>query len=165
MKQTIAIFALLGAGVVAAQTSDTTQVKPAQAKPAPAVTQKNRTKKSQTKTTVAKKPAAPVVAQPLTVPPDAVANADGSYSYTDRAGRKWTYNKTPFGVSRIEDMGNDPSAFATIPKEQLIKATDNGETVKFQRQTPFGTTNWEKKKSELTDEERHIFESQQPKPE
>ena len=59
----------------------------------------------------------------------------------------------------------EPSAFATTPKEQLIKATDNGDTVKFQRQTPFGTTNWEKKKSELTDEERHIFESQQPKPE
>ncbi len=57
-----------------------------------------------------------------------------------------------------------PSAFVTTPKEQLIQTTDAGDTVKFQRQTPFGVTKWEKKKSDLTDEERHLFESQQPKP-
>lgn len=148
MKTIIAICLLIGTGVAAAQTTGT----------APAVATKKKTK-----TTTAKK--APPTVQPLTIPKDAVANPDGTYAYTDKAGKKWTYSKTPFGVSRIEDMGPaQPSAFATTPKEQLIKATDNGETVKFERKTPFGTTNWEKKKSELTDEERHIFESQQAKP-
>jgi hypothetical protein len=153
MKYIIVIsFALLSAAALSAQTGDTN---PAPA-PAPA--------KKTTKTAAAKK-AAPPVAQPLTIPSDAVAKPDGSYSYTDKSGNKWIYNKTPFGVSRIQDVGEGaPSAFVTTPKEQLIQTTDAGDTVKFQRQTPFGVTKWEKKKSDLTDEERHLFESQQPKP-
>ncbi|HVW85353.1 MAG TPA: hypothetical protein VHB50_11765 [Bryobacteraceae bacterium] len=145
MKKAIAIFVVAAAGLTAAQTQQTTS------------------KKKTTKTVVAKKPAAPV-AQPLTIPKDAVANADGTYSYTDKQGKKWIYSKTPFGVSKIADMGpGGAPAFNATPKEQLIHATDSGDTVKFQRQTPFGTTKWEKKKSELTDEERRIFENQQAK--
>ncbi|HZL55575.1 MAG TPA: hypothetical protein VFC21_00745 [Bryobacteraceae bacterium] len=149
MKTLIAILALMCAGVLSAQTSDTTTPGP---------------KKKAAKTAVAKK-ATPPVAQPVTIPADATPNADGTYAYTDKAGKKWTYTRTPFGISKIEDVGpGSTGGFTTIPKEQLTKTTDNGDTVKFQRQTPFGTTNWEKKKSEMTDEERHIFESQQAKP-
>ena len=105
---------------------------------------------------------APPTAKPLVIPPDAVPNPNGTYAYTDKAGKNWIYSKTPFGISRIEDMGAAPSGFVTTPKEQLIKSTDAGDTVKFERQTPFGTTKWEKKKSEMNDEERSIFQSQHP---
>jgi len=118
------------------------------------------------KVTTAPKPAPAPVAQPLTIPKDATQNPDGTYAYTDKAGKKWTYSRTPFGVSKIQDMSGAKmgSAFVTTPKEQLIHATDNGDTVKFDRQTPFGTTHWEKKKSELNDEERSIYESQTAQP-
>jgi hypothetical protein len=150
MKYIILGFALLSAAALSAQTSDANQ--------APASTKK-------TAKTAETKKATTTIAQPLTIPSDAVAKPDGSYSYTDKAGKKWIYNRTPFGISKIQDVGEgaaDP--FVTTPKEQLIKTTDAGDTVKFERQTPFGVTKWEKKKSDLTDEERRIFESQQPKP-
>ena len=148
--KTILLFTLLGAAAAA-------QDQPAPAPPKPAA------KKKTTKTTAkaASKPE-PTVAQPLTIPKEAVANPDGTYSYTDKAGKQWTYSKTPFGVSKIQNMGGAPSGFNTTPKEQLITSTDQGDTVKFSKQTPFGATTWEKKKSELTDEERTIYQNQHP---
>ncbi len=114
------------------------------------------------KTTAAKKKPAPPAVKPLVIPPEAVLMPNGTYSYRDKAGKDWIYSKTPFGISKIEDMGSAPSGFVTTPKEQLIKTIDAGDTVKFERQTPFGTTKWEKKKLEMTDEERSIFQSQHP---
>jgi hypothetical protein len=116
------------------------------------------------KTTAAAKPATPV-AQPLVIPNDASPNSDGTYSYTDKDGKKWIFSKTPFGVSKIQDMTGSAPAIAAAPAGQYMKATDNGETVKFERQSPFGTTKWEKKKSELTDEERGVVERQTAKSE
>ena len=125
---------------------------------------KAQTKKA-SKSAPAKK-AEPSTIQPVVIPKEAVANPDGTYSYTDKSGKKWIYGRTPFGISRVEDMSASNGGFSTTPLEQLTKTTDNGETVKFERQTPFGPRRWEKKKSELTEEERRIFESQQqPKPE
>ncbi len=120
------------------------------------------TKKKTTKAVAAAKPATPV-AQPLVIPKDAVPNADGSYAYTDKTGKKWIYNKTPFGVSRMQDMGVAGSS-ATEPKGQFVKAVESGDSVKFERQSPFGTTKWEKKKTDLTDEERAILQQQHPLP-
>jgi len=129
------------------------------------------TKKKSTKT--AAKTAAPKtnVVQPTVIPKDATPNSDGSYSYTDKDGKKWVYNKTPFGISKMQDMGSAGAVGAAAPKAQYVKAFDNGDTVRFERQTPFGTTKWEKKKSELTDEERTVLNQTQsaktsdPKPE
>ena len=39
-----------------------------------------------------------------------------------------------------------------------------GDVVRFERKTPFGTAKWEKKKSELTDDERRILAQQNAKP-
>jgi glucose/arabinose dehydrogenase len=149
----VVCLALLSAAALSAQTADTAPA-PAPPKKTAKTTKAAETKKATTS-----------IAQPLTIPSDAVAKPDGSYSYTDKSGKKWIYNKTPFGVSKMQDVGEgaaDP--FVTTPKEQLIKTTDAGDTVKFERQTPFGVTKWEKKKSDMTDEERHIFESQQKPP-
>lgn len=105
-------------------------------------------------------PAKPPVAQPLVIPKDASPNPDGTYSYTDKAGKKWIYSKTPFGISKIQDMSGSAPALAAAPAGTYMKAFDNGDTVKFERQSPFGTSKWEKKKSELTDEERAVLERQ-----
>ena len=128
-----------------------------------AFAQTGNTSKSTKKAAAKKAP----TAQPLTIPKDAVPNADGTYSYTDKAGKKWLYAKTPFGISKTEDVTAASSAApATAPAGQEVKAIDKGDTVTFQRNTPFGATTWDKKKTDLTDEERHILEAQQqPKPE
>jgi hypothetical protein len=116
------------------------------------------------KTTAPAKPAAPTV-QPLVIPTDASPNPDGTYAYTDKAGKKWIYSKTPFGISKVEDMRGTAPAMPAAPVGQFVKAFDNGDTVKFERQSPFGTTKWEKKKTELTDEERTVLERQNAPPE
>jgi glucose/arabinose dehydrogenase len=151
----IVLFALLVAPAAAAQD---------QTKPRPAVSKATAKKKTSApkSTEAAAKPAPPPTAQPLTIPADAAANPDGTYSYTDKSGKQWTYSKTPFGISRIQNAGSATAGSAPAPKEQLVTATDRGDTVKFAKQTPFGTSTWEKKKTEMTDEERAIFQSQHP---
>jgi len=108
------------------------------------------------------KKAQPSTIQPVVIPKEAVANPDGSFSYTDKNGKKWIYGQTPFGISKVEDMRGTNTGASTTSLEQLIKTTDNGDAVKFERQTPFGTVKWERKKSELTDQERTIYEKQHP---
>jgi len=115
----------------------------------------------ETKTT--KKKAAPAP-QVVTIPKDAVPNADGNtYTYTDKQGKKWIYAKTPFGIMKnaASDAG---SAAPTSSVDSLTKAIDKGDSVRFERPGPFGTIGWEKKKTDLTDDERRTFEAQNVKP-
>ncbi len=107
-----------------------------------------------------KKKAAAPAPQALSIPKDAAQNPDGTYSWTDKTGKKWLYAKTPFGVMRSAAEGA-PSASATpdaasASTVQFTKVTDAGDSVKFERATPFGAIKWEKKKTELTDEEKSI---------
>ena len=81
MKTSITLLTLFASGLLMAQSD-----------PKPA--DKDTAKKA-----AAKKPG------PLTIPKDAVHNQDGTYSYTDKAGKKWRYVNTPFGVMRSEEIG------------------------------------------------------------
>ena len=100
--------------------------------------------------------------KPLTeIPASAVEFEPGSYHYTDAKGKKWILRPTPFGIAKIEDTG--------VPlrnkREQEhgmdgVKVTENGDSVKFERPGPFGVYKWEKKKTELTDDERSLANSQ-----
>ena len=138
----------------------------------------------------------------VTIPKDAVANADGTWSWTDKQGKHWTYKNTPFGVSRVASQDAADSVTnarlpAGVPKGAIRKAdgnyawtdasgkkwifavtpfglsrtpaasapdwkvTDKGDTVRFERSGgPMGPSVWEKKKTELNDEERSAYESQ-----
>ena len=99
--------------------------------------------------------------QALTIPKDAVKDANGTYSYTDKQGKNWLYRDSPFGV--IRTAAPEPAADAQAkpkPPAAAIKVIDKGDTVQFERSTPFGPTKWEKKKSDLTDEERKLVDAQ-----
>jgi hypothetical protein len=70
-------------------------------------------------------------------------------------------NKTPFGTVKLAEKAGEerPEPPATM------RAFEDGETVRFERQTPFGTKKWTKKKSELDETEQAVVERERRKKE
>jgi hypothetical protein len=99
--------------------------------------------------------------KPMPIPSDAVLGEDGDYHYTDSQGKKWIYRKTPFGVTRLEDSPERAAAKAAAANGAGIKATEDGDIVRFERLGPFGMWKWEKKKSELDDTEKAALRNAQ----
>jgi hypothetical protein len=144
MKKTLAIVLLSAIGLAAqapASTKTTAQKAPGIAR----------------KTVAPPKTSTPVA---LTIPKDAVANPDGTYTWKDKQGKSWTFAHTPFGVMK--------SATSSAPSDSNslagIKAIDAGDKVRFETPSPFGVIKREKNKTDLTDEERNLYNSQNPAP-
>ncbi len=95
-------------------------------------------------------------AEPLTVPPDAKQIGSNTYLYTDSNGKVWTYTRTPFGVRKEEGTPESTTKTQDVPPE--MTATEEGDNVRFTRKTPFGKSQWTRKKSELTGVERAVWE-------
>ena len=151
MKTAFTLLVLCAASLAAAS-ADQTPAAQADTAPAPV---KKKTKAA------AKKPANTA----LTIPASAKPNPDGTFSYTDKSGKKWRYVKSPFGVMRSVDSDEPSSAANSDPgAAQFVKAVDNGDTVTIVRQTPFGPISAEKKKADLTDDERRMLADQKAKP-
>lgn len=110
--------------------------------------------------------AKPAVTQPAAkqaatlLPKEAVLVAPYTYKYTDSAGNKWLYRQTPFGLVKMEDKPA-PAVIENVDANPTV-ATDLGESVKFERKTPFGMQNWTKKKTDLTDEEKAVVARSTP---
>jgi hypothetical protein len=101
------------------------------------------------------------VAKPLEIPAGAVETEAGTFRHTDPQGKKWVYRKTPFGVVRLEDRGAAAPAVSdsgAAARQVRVKATELGESVHFERPGPFGVYKWDRKKSELSDDERGWLE-------
>lgn len=96
---------------------------------------------------------------PVVIPPDALQTPDGSFSYTDKDGKKWLYRRTPFGVSKVEDK----PVVADTTEDKLTTATEKGDTIQFERPGPFGSTKWEKKKTELNEDEKKAWDRERQK--
>jgi hypothetical protein len=88
------------------------------------------------------------------LPKGAVEIEPNLYRYTDSHGKTMLARRTPFGLSSWEDKPAPPQPAARTDSAPPIKATDLGDSVRFQSKTPFGTSTWVKKKTELTGEER-----------
>jgi hypothetical protein len=88
-------------------------------------------------------------------PEGAVQIAPGLWSHVDKDGKTWHYRQTPFGMRKTE-----PEAAAPEAEEDLIGviAYDRGDTVDFERKTPFSVYRWSKKKTELSKAERNVLE-------
>jgi hypothetical protein len=104
----------------------------------------------------------PVPPAELTLPPGAKQVDPATYTFTDAQGKKWIYRKTPFGLARIEDKPVEASS-APASAGAEITAKEDGDTIRFERPGPFGTYRWEKKKSELTEDEKAAWERLQAK--
>ena len=118
---------------------------PQDAKPAP-------------KSAKAKTPEKPLTAIPST----AVQIEPGAYRWTDSKGKKWILFQTPFGIAKKEDDGQPLRKKQTEARTMDgVKITEDGDSLKFEREGPFGTYKWSKNKADLTDEEKAAWERQQ----
>jgi hypothetical protein len=78
-----------------------------------------------------------------------------NYSYTDAQGTKWTVRHTPFGVLKLKDSDLAPPAAPS--KENPVTVTDLGDSIRFERNYPFGHNVWTTKKSELNEAEKGLL--------
>jgi hypothetical protein len=149
--KTIALT-VIAAGLGFAQSS-TSPKSTAAAKPAPGTAQKPKSQAPR-KATAAQK-----ANPPVTIPEGAKQVEPNLYRYTDSNGKTWMYRQSPFGISKYEDV---PSAAAPRPAAgEPVAVTDLGDSVRFQKKTAFGESQWVRKKAELTDDEKALVASQQ----
>lgn len=106
----------------------------------------------------ATKTARPAASRLVEIPAGAVEFEPNAYRYTDQAGKKWLYRKTPFGIGRYEDVPVTARTAASAPDYAGVKAADAGDFVRFERPTPFGVTKWETRKTDLDEMERTVWE-------
>lgn len=115
----------------------------------------------------AKSKRAPVTPAPeLTLPPDAVEIDPNTYSQTDKQGKKWIYRKTPFGLAKIEDNSAPSGALEkakAAEDEERITAVENGDSIRFERASPFGQYRWSRRKTELNETEQAIWNREREK--
>jgi hypothetical protein len=89
------------------------------------------------------------------VPAGAAPAGPNSWRFQDAQGQSWIYRKTPFGITRIAE--EKPHAAEELPPG--LKAVELSDTtVEFVRPGPFGPTRWTRKKDQLTDLERRVWE-------
>jgi hypothetical protein len=96
--------------------------------------------------------------QRISIPPQAVQVGPNAYRYVDEKGKVWMYSQTPFGISKWEDTR---SAQPPAADANRTSVTDLGDSVRFERITPFGTTRTIRKKTELSNEEKALLEREQ----
>ena len=97
---------------------------------------------------------------PLVLPNDAVQTEPYTWHHKDADGRIWIYRRTPFGLVRYEEEEKKDAEKNSEAKQSdpLLQAFDEGDSVRFERTTPFGKHRWTRKKTELTSEEREAFQ-------
>lgn len=98
---------------------------------------------------------AAATALPAGVPAGAVQVGPFSWRHTDAEGKTWIYRKNPFGITRLA-TGEKPAADLPLPAG--LKAVEAGDEVQFERPGPFGVMHWSRKKDQLTDVERKVWE-------
>ena len=91
----------------------------------------------------------------LGVPEGAKQISDTQYRWLDAQGVAWIYTVGPFGASKHkegEKVVEPPPAGP--PPQNPLKAFPEGDTVRFELSTPFGTRKYSKKRTDLNDGER-----------
>ena len=77
-------------------------------------------------------------------------------SVTEADGKTYEIRETPFGPMKFpvktENSAREASADA------FLKIVEEGDSLRFRRQSPFGVTEWVRKKSELNDTEKQAWE-------
>ena len=111
----------------------------------------------------------------LTLPAGAEKIDTYTHRYKDKDGKVWIYRQTPFGLVRYEDPdhtapskpGSAKTSTQTVaspkPAPTGIRVYDQGKTVKFEKDGPFGKYTWVRKKTELNEQEKQALREAQEK--
>jgi hypothetical protein len=91
----------------------------------------------------------------VTIPAGAVEIEPYLFRHTATDGKVWLYRKTPFGITKMEEAAREEAQRAqkAVPAPH-VRVTEDGDTIRFERNTPMGKHTWEKKRAELTTEEK-----------
>jgi hypothetical protein len=87
---------------------------------------------------------------------DKGAQKSGDKQETQKDARGVVEKKTPFGTAKYEEKA-EPEREKEAPPSDM-HATEDGDTVRFERRMPFGIYRWTKKKNELDETERAVVE-------
>jgi hypothetical protein len=101
------------------------------------------------KKTASKAPVSPAL--PEGIPKGAVEIRPGLFQHKDAKGEVWHYSRTPFGVQKFKPA---PAKEPPPGEAETLAAFDDGDTVRFERKTPFGVAKYSKNKKDLSDAER-----------
>lgn len=99
---------------------------------------------------------------PAGVPADAVEVREGVWRAVDKKGTAWLYTATPFGFRKTaEDEAPAPTGrSAAVPQDSGLKVTGvDGDDVKLEAPSPFGTRKWTKKRADLTAGEQSALDA------
>ena len=121
-----------------------------------------------------------VTANPQGVPKEAVEVKPGVYRFVDKEKKAWLFTRSPFGYMRSpEDGAKDelpPVAGKPNPEKTPFgeskasgsapqtKVTEEGESLRFERPSPFGVVRWTRKKTELNEDEKRLWEASRTAP-
>ena len=78
------------------------------------------------------------------IPAEARKIAADLWLWTDARGERWLFQQTRYGMARME--------------LQPIVVSEHGDTVSFSQLTPFGVMRSEKKKGDLNETERRLYD-------
>src|SRR5437899_1702497 len=95
---------------------------------------------------------------PPGVPSGATKVAPYTYRLSDKDGKTWIYRQTPFGYSKAEEKAQDAKETPLAPPPPT-KVKDLGDRYRFERQGMMGKMVWERKKTELTDDEKYSVDA------
>jgi curli biogenesis system outer membrane secretion channel CsgG len=99
------------------------------------------------------------------LPAGAEKVSEGVYRHKDSAGKAWIYTRTPFGFAKGEE-GAAPAA--PVPSAIEFRVVEvKGDTVRFERDSPFGKSVWTRRIADLDEKEKAAYESRKsdaPKP-
>jgi hypothetical protein len=101
-------------------------------------------------------------AAPIGPPKTAVEIGPHAYRYVDAQGKVWIYRRTPFGWMKGEEKDDRQSTSKPGALSPDTRAVEDGDNVRFECKTPFGMQRWTRKKSEMTEEEKRVFERGAP---
>lgn len=90
------------------------------------------------------------------LPEGAKEIAPFTWRYTDPQGKTWIYRRTVFGLAKFEEKADKKTEEAEAPAN--IRAFEEGDSIRFERPTPFGVVRWIRKKAELNDAEQAVWD-------
>lgn len=91
------------------------------------------------------------------LPANAEKVRDGVWRSRDASGKTWIYTRSPFGFAKVEESAQTETARSSSGPAVVATAIQ-GDSVTFERESPFGKSRWTRKLEDLSEEEKAAYE-------